>query len=85
MAKRSAAAALLAGDVLEEVAHAQWVFVIPKMLRPYFMHHRELLGGLSRAALETVLELMIAAVGDASFYCYGSVLDNHEKVPGTHL
>jgi len=34
-ANRSAAtAALLAEDVLEEVAHAQWVFVIPKMLRP---------------------------------------------------
>jgi hypothetical protein len=34
-AKRSAAtAALLAEDVLEEVGHAQWVFVIPKMLRP---------------------------------------------------
>ncbi len=64
-AKRSAAtAALLAEDVLEEVGHAQWVFVIPKMLRPYFLHHRELLGGLARAAWETVLELMIAAAGD---------------------
>ena len=67
-AKRSAAtAALLAEDVLEEVGHAQWVFVIPKMLRPYFLHHRELLGGLARAGWETVLELMIAAVGDATF------------------
>ncbi len=66
-AKRAATAALLAEDVLEEVAHAQWVFVIPKMLRPYFLHHRELLGELSRAAWETVLDLMIAAVGDATF------------------
>ena len=67
-AKRSVAtAALLAEDVLEEVAHAQWVFVIPKMLCPYFLHHRELLGGLARAGWETVLELMIAAVGDATF------------------
>jgi hypothetical protein len=64
-AKRSAAtAALLAEDVLEEVGHAQWVFVIPKMLRPYFLHHRELLGELARAAWETVLELMCAAVGE---------------------
>mgnify|MGYP001826475941 CR=1 FL=1 len=64
-AKRSAAtAALLAGDVLEEVGHAQWVFVIPKILRPYFLHHRELLGGLARAAWETVLELMCAAAGE---------------------
>jgi len=45
----------------------QWVFVIPKMLRPYFLHHRELLGGLARAAWETVLELMIAAVDDETF------------------
>ncbi|MBW2405258.1 MAG: transposase [Deltaproteobacteria bacterium] len=67
-AKRSAAtAALLAEDSLEEVGHAQWVFVIPKMLRPYFLHHRELLGGLARAAWETVLELMVAAVGDETF------------------
>jgi len=67
-AKRSAAtAALLAEDVLEEVGHAQWVFVIPKMLRPYFLHHRELLGGLARAGWETVLELMVAEVGGATF------------------
>ncbi len=64
-AKRSAAtAALLAEDVLEEVGHAQWVFVIPKMLRPYFLHHWELLGGLARAAWEAVLELMRAADGE---------------------
>ena len=67
-AKRSAAtAALLAEDVLEEVGHTQWVFVIPKMLRPYFLHHRELLGGLARAGWETVLEVMATAVDDATF------------------
>jgi len=64
-AKRSAAtAALVAEDVLEQVGHAQWVFVIPKMLRPYYLHHRELLGGLARAAWETALELMQAATDD---------------------
>jgi len=64
-AKRSAAmAALLAEEVFEEVGHAQWVFVIPKMLRPTLLHHREPHGGLARAAWETVLELMCAAVGD---------------------
>jgi len=63
-AKRSAAmAGLLAEDVLAEVGHAQWVFVIPKMLRPYFLHHRELLGWLARVAWETVLELMCAVAG----------------------
>ncbi len=64
-ARRAAAtAALLREEVLEEVGHAQWVFVMPKMLRPYFLHHRELLGGLARAAWETVRELMVAATGE---------------------
>jgi hypothetical protein len=64
-AKRSAArAALLAEGVFEEVGHAQWVFVIPKMLRPYFLHHRELLGGLARTAWDTLLELICTAAGD---------------------
>jgi ribosomal protein S27E len=63
-ARRAAAtAALLREEVLEEVGHAQWVFVMPKMLRPYFLHHRKLLGGLARAAWETVRELMVAATG----------------------
>ena len=51
--------------MFEEVGHAQWVFVMPKMLRPYFLHHRDLLGGLARAAWETVRELMVAATGGA--------------------
>ena len=38
------------------------------MLRVYFLYHRELLGELSRAAYETVKELMItAAFEDDSF------------------
>ncbi len=64
-AKRAAAtAALLREKVLEEVGHAQWVFVIPKLLRPYFLHHRDLFGGLARADWETVRELMVAATGE---------------------
>jgi len=64
-ARRAAAtAALLCEEVLEEVGHAQWVFVMPKMLRPYFLHHRDLLGGLARAAWETVRELMVTATGE---------------------
>ncbi len=64
-ARRAAATAvLLREEVLEEVGHAQWVFVMPKMLRPYFLHHRELLGGLARAAWGTVCELMVAATGE---------------------
>ena len=37
-----------------------------KMLRPHFLHHRELLGGLAHAAWETVLELMCAAAGSGA-------------------
>ena len=68
-AKRAAIfAALLADDVLEQVGHAQWVFSIPKMIRPYFLYHRPLLGKLSRAAYETVQELMAeAAIGEEGF------------------
>jgi hypothetical protein len=67
-ARRAAATAvLLREEVFEEVGHTQWVFVMPKMLRPYFLHHRELLGGLARAGWETVLELMCAAVDDETF------------------
>ena len=39
-------------------------FTIPKMLRPYFMHRRELLSDLARLAFETIQELMGEAVGD---------------------
>ena len=52
---------------MEHVGHAQWVFTIPKMLRIYFLHHRELLGALSLAAYETVKELTVAAVEEKGF------------------
>ena len=66
-AKRAAVfGAYLADEVLAEVGHAQWVLTIPKMLRPYFLHHRELLGNLCQAAWETVAELVDAAAGDGA-------------------
>ncbi len=52
---------------MEQVGHAQWVLTIPKMLRIYFRHHRELLGPLSLAAYETVKELMAAALEEKGF------------------
>jgi hypothetical protein len=62
-AKRGAElAACLADHVLEEVGHAQWVFTIPKMLRPLFFRKRELRGVLARLAWKTVRELMASAV-----------------------
>ena len=64
-AKRAAAfAAFLQQELLEDVGHAIWSFSIPKMLRPYFLFHRELLTELARAGYETVHELMAAAVDD---------------------
>jgi hypothetical protein len=51
-----------ATEVVEDVGHAQWVFTVPKMLRVYFLYHRELLGELSRAAAQTAKELLAAAV-----------------------
>jgi hypothetical protein len=61
-AKRAAAlAAFLREDVLADVGHAQWVFAIPKMLRPYFLYHRPLLGQLCRAAYDTTREMISAA------------------------
>ena len=64
-AKRAAAfAAFLQDELLEDVSHCLWTFTIPKMLRGYFMHHRELLGDFARLAYETIQELMGEAVGD---------------------
>ena len=63
----SAFGEFLAEEVLEDVGHCLWTFTIPRMLRPYFRHHRHLLGELSKAAWEAVRELMAAAVGDPEF------------------
>ena len=73
-AKRAAEfAAFLQDEVVAGVGHAQWVFTIPKMLRPYFMHHRELLGPLCTAAWQTVRELMAVAAGDENGFRPGMV------------
>lgn len=62
-AKRAAIfSELLQHKILADMPHAQWVFSIPKILRPYFLYHRELLGDLARIAYETVREMMAAAV-----------------------
>jgi hypothetical protein len=63
----------LVDEVVEQVGHAQWVFTIPKMLRVYFLHHRELLGALSLAAYETVKELMAAAAVEEKGFRPGMV------------
>lgn len=61
-AKRAAIfSELLKSHILADVPHAQWVFSLPKMLRPYFLYHRELLRDMARLAYETVHEMMLAA------------------------
>ncbi len=73
-AKRAAEfAAFLQDEVVADVGHAQWVFTAPKMLRPYFMHHRELLGPLCTAAWQTVRELMAVAAGEEKGFRPGMV------------
>ena len=55
MPKRAAAfAAFLKDEILENVGHTLFTFTLPKMLRVYFMHHRELLSDLARLAYETI-------------------------------
>jgi hypothetical protein len=89
-AKRGAAfAAFLKDELLQSVGHCLWTFTLPKMLRPFFMRHRELLRDLARLAYETIKELMIEAVGNdkarpgvvAVPQNFGSVLNIH---PHTH-
>ena len=58
------------------------------MLRPYFMHHRELLADLARLAFETIQQLMADASGDENArpgvvavpQTFGSVLNVHPHV-----
>jgi len=73
-AKRAAElSAFLVDEVVEDVGHAQWVFTIPKMLRVYFLHHRELLGELARAAAQTAKELLTAAAEEEEGFGSGVV------------
>ena len=49
-------------EVLEKVPHRQWVFSIPKRLRPYFMYDRKLLAKLSLCAWRVLSEYLKASV-----------------------
>jgi len=48
--------------VLEPAPHSQYVFPIPKVLRCYFQHDRQLLGVLSQCAWETLRDYFQAAL-----------------------
>jgi len=88
-AKRAAAfAAFLQDELLENVGHTLFTFTLPKMLRAYFMHHRELLSDLARLAYETIQELMSEAVDDKDVrpgvvavpQTFGSLINPHPHV-----
>ncbi len=54
-------------NVLKNVAHRQWVFTIPKVLRKLFYKDRLLLAELARCAAATILELYKAIFPDNHF------------------
>ena len=49
-------------EILLDVPHRQWVFTIPKRLRPYFMHNRKLLAKLSRCAWQVLSDYLKTSV-----------------------
>lgn len=69
--------------ILRDVPHRQYVFTVPKRLRPYFLHDRRLLGLLSRTAYDTLRDFLRASLGDAdvvpgvvaSIQTFGSLLN----------
>ena len=49
-------------EILYAVPHRQFVFTVPKRLRPFFLHDRALLGLLSRVAYRTLRDFMRATL-----------------------
>ena len=67
-ATRSACSGLASGsseNVLEPVAHRQYVFTLPKFLRPIFSRHRVWLGELCRIAARLLTAAYTAAAPGA--------------------
>ena len=77
-------------EIVRDVPHRQYVFTLPKRLRPYFLHDRKLLGMLSRVAYDTLRDFLRASLGEAevvpgvvaSIQTFGSLLNWH---PHLHL
>ena len=58
LAKRAALwSEWLLDEVLLPVRHHQWVFILPKRIRPFFLYDRSLPGDLARCAFRTVQQL----------------------------
>jgi hypothetical protein len=77
-------------ELLYAVPHRQYVFTVPKRLRPYFLHDRKLLGELCRVAYRTLRDFLRVTLGEAdvvpgavaSIQTFGSLLGWH---PHLHL
>ena len=77
-------------ELLYAVPHRQYVFTLPKRLRPFFLHERRLLGVLCRTAYRTLREILRATLGEpdvvpgvvASIQTFGSRVNWH---PHLHL
>ena len=50
----------LVSEVLADVPHRQWVFSIPKMLRPWFLRDRKLLGKMCALVWELLARFIMA-------------------------
>jgi hypothetical protein len=52
--------------ILEQVSHAQYVFTIPKLLRPIFKFHRRELGLLCKSAWQALRQMFQEVSSDSS-------------------
>jgi hypothetical protein len=78
----------LDSHILEQVSHAQFVFTIPKLLRPIFRFHRRDLGLLCKSAWQALREMFREVASDPaalpgvviSVQNYGDRLNLHPHV-----
>ena len=61
--------ALLAESILYPVPHRHYTLTIPKMLRPYFRHHRDLLKNLCRIARDCLSVCGREGLFKAGWFC----------------
>ncbi len=74
--------------ILEQVSHTQFVFTIPKLLRPIFKYHPKDLGLLCKAAWQSLKEMFQEAASDhsalpgvvISVQSYGDSLNLHPHI-----
>jgi hypothetical protein len=67
-------------EVIEDVTHRQWVFSLPKRLRPYFMYDRKLLSKLSLCTWKVLSEYLKASVSMENPACKPATGKSH--IPG---